>query len=132
MGALMKRLLAPVQWWKVPLLGLLEPAPRIRDRLVASLSNCVEGNDREKRMNTLLTKLRETAESDRMSREQLIGNIITLFVAVTDTTNLTATWALYLLAQHPEIQSEVAEEIAAVAPDGVQSEKQLQRLRLVQ
>lgn len=132
MAAAMSRIFAPIAWWKVPILGMLESAPRVKRRLADALGKCMADNDRMQRKDTLLTKLRETEESDKMTHEQLIGNIITLFVAGTDTTNLGTTWALHLLAQHAEIQDEVAAQIAALAPSGIGCEQDLQKLPLVQ
>lgn len=49
-----------------------------------------------------------------MTDRQLRDEAITLFLAGHDTTALTLTWALYLLAQHPEAASELERELDRV------------------
>jgi cytochrome P450 len=50
----------------------------------------------------------------RMSDEQLREEVMTLFLAGHETTANALTWTWYLLAQNPEVEQALAEEIAAV------------------
>ena len=52
---------------------------------------------------------------EAMSDRQLRDEILTLFLAGHETTALSLTWAAHLLAQHPEIQECVRQEIRSVA-----------------
>jgi cytochrome P450 len=51
---------------------------------------------------------------DTMTDVQLRDELMTIFVAGHDTTANGLTWALYLLARHPEVQQELALQIRAV------------------
>jgi len=49
-----------------------------------------------------------------MSREQLRDEIKTILMVGHETSSVTATWALYLIAQHPEVGARLTEEIDRV------------------
>lgn len=90
----------------------------------AELDQVVHGIIREKRLNKepsddLLSTMLELTdeEGQRMSDEQLRDEVLTLLLAGHETTALTLTYALYLLAKHPEVADWVAEELSAVLGD---------------
>lgn len=49
--------------------------------------------------------------SDRMSDEELMGQMTTLIIAGHETTATQNTWALWLLAMHPEVQDRLRKEL---------------------
>ena len=53
----------------------------------------------------------ETPPSQRLSDEEVLANVNTYFFAGSDTTSLTLTWILYLLAMHPESQDRLRAEL---------------------
>jgi cytochrome P450 len=53
-------------------------------------------------------------EGESMSDQQIHDEILTFFLAGHETAALGLTWALYLLATHPEIQERVIEEVRSV------------------
>jgi cytochrome P450 len=72
--------------------------------------------DAEAEPGSLLADLKAaTDESGGMSREQLRDEVVTLFLAGHETTALLLTWALVLLAQHPNAERAVEEEARTVA-----------------
>ena len=82
--------------------------------IIGERRNCAEaGND-------LLGSLLSAHDSDgyNMSDEQLHDEILTLFLAGHETAALSLTWAAYLLATHPEIQEQAAEEVFTVTAGG--------------
>ena len=51
------------------------------------------------------------AEPERLSREDLIGQVFILFAASHETVTKAVTWSLFLLAQHPRIMAGVHDEL---------------------
>lgn len=64
----------------------------------------------------LLSMLLEARDEDgsQMTNRQLRDEVMTLFLAGHETTALALTWALYLLAQHPEAARRLEAEVDAV------------------
>ncbi|KAF6759987.1 cytochrome-450 hydroxylase [Ephemerocybe angulata] len=52
----------------------------------------------------------------RISDEDILNNVSTFMFAGSDTSSLTVTWTLWLLAQHPEVQSRLRNEMLAALP----------------
>ena len=75
-----------------------------------------ERRSRAKAGNDLLGSLLSAHDSggSTMSDEQLHDEILTLFLAGHETAALSLTWAAYLIATHPEIQEQAAEEVFTV------------------
>jgi cytochrome P450 len=61
---------------------------------------------------------------------ELVGHVITLFLASYETTANTLAWTLFLLAQHPEIAENLCDEVATLRAD-VPSPTELERLPLM-
>jgi cytochrome P450 len=64
----------------------------------------------------LLSMLLQAHDEDgsQMTDQQLRDEVITLFLAGQETTALTLTWAWYLLAQHPEAERKLLQELEEV------------------
>ena len=58
--------------------------------------------------------LAEYEDGTKMSHKQVMDELITLFVAGHETTSNALTWAFYLLATHPEIQTKLQHELDTV------------------
>ncbi len=52
----------------------------------------------------------------RISDEDILNNINTFLFAGSDTSSLTVTWLIYLLAKFPEVQERLRAELRSVAP----------------
>jgi cytochrome P450 len=81
------------------------------------------GTDEGDVLSTLLQAYDEE-DGSRLSDNELVGQIITLFIAGHETTASTLSWALLLLALHPEISADFLSELAplqgqAPAADGL-------------
>ncbi|KAJ6561524.1 cytochrome P450 [Mycena vulgaris] len=64
-------------------------------------------------MAILLKANKNSSASERLSDEELLGQMATLVFTATDTTSGAISRLLHLLAQHPEVQDELFEEISA-------------------
>ncbi|XP_066497530.1 cytochrome P450 [Hoplias malabaricus] len=67
--------------------------------------------------------------SEQMSPTEVLGSITELLLAGVDTTSNTISWALYHLAQEPEIQQRLYDEIISVCPgDKVTSSEDIRKM----
>jgi cytochrome P450 len=88
---------------------------------------------------SLLARLRERldtgengAGSSEQNRQELRDEVVTLLLAGHETTALALTWAFYLLALHPQIAQQVAEEVARVCAGQPPSAEHVPGLELTQ
>jgi cytochrome P450 len=123
----------------VPWSGVLEvlPTPAMRrlrrarvrlDRTIYGLirQRKADGRKREDLL-SLLVSVREEA-GDPMSDEQIRDEAMTLFLAGHETTAAALTWTWFLLAQHPDAEARLHEEVDAVLGDRPPSVADLRRL----
>ena len=65
------------------------------------------------------TEGKEEAQSNetalKMTNKQLRDEVMTIFLAGHETTANALTWTLFLISQHPEVESKIMDEIASVA-----------------
>jgi len=99
------------------------PIPRARrwNRAVATLNRAIEQMIALRRQEPgkrgdLLASLLDARDSDGspMSGQQIHDEILTLFLAGHETTALSLSWALALLAEHPSMQRRAAAEVDAL------------------
>jgi len=76
------------------------------------------GEDRGDLLSTLLHAVDEEGDRTGMTDEQVRDEVMTLFLAGHETTANALTWAFYLLAQNPEAESRLHEELGAVLEGG--------------
>jgi cytochrome P450 len=69
-------------------------------------------------------------EGKPLSPQQIRDEAVTVLLAGHETTALTMTWALYLLARHPEIQSRVVAEVRTLLGDRSATSADMQGLSL--
>ncbi len=119
--AAMRRMRSPVfipEW--------LPTAPnRLMQRSVARLDGLIYRLIRERRANptdrgdllSLLLAAQDEEDGSRMTDQQLRDETLTLFLAGHETTALVMTWTWYLLAQHPDVEARLADELTRVLGD---------------
>lgn len=61
----------------------------------------------------MLMASKDEETGDSLTNEELLDEVMTMFVAGHDTTSVVLTWTLYLLARHPEIEEKLLKEIQA-------------------
>jgi cytochrome P450 len=116
-GGLRSEVLYLPIWRRLPL-----KRSREWNRAVAILNSSISGAIRRRRKSPedrsdLLGALLASRDTDgeSMSDQQLHDEILTFFLAGHETAALGLTWALYLLAAHPEIQEHIVDEVRSVA-----------------
>jgi cytochrome P450 len=76
----------------------------------------------------MLLRVRD-ADGNPMSDAQLRDEVMTLFLAGHETTAIALSWACYLIAQNPDIEAKLAEELQVVLGGRVPVPEDLPRLR---
>jgi len=105
-----------------------------------SIDQGQEGGDvegRDWRGNPVLHRLfdREGVErqgGSMFGEQDLIANVGGLVSAGQDTTSFTLTWALYLLAKYPEVQSKLREEVDRVTTGSDVTETEVSQLKYLE
>lgn len=80
----------------------------------------------------LLDLLLNTTDADtgqHMDSQQLRDEMLTIFTAGHETTANLLTWALYLLATHPQVMAELKSELAQVLNGSIPNAEQLEQLK---
>mmetsp|Transcript_22831 Transcript_22831/g.53372 ORF Transcript_22831/g.53372 Transcript_22831/m.53372 type:complete len:508 (-) Transcript_22831:58-1581(-) len=129
----MSRIMAPLPYWRIPGLQSLLPGNRAVRRLKGRMASLLEGHSKSQSGSSRATVLENLVkrEGERLSHEDVVMNLIILFLAGSDTTATTLTWALYELARQPELQAKVSAEVAQL-PTKVCSRSTLDAAPLVQ
>jgi cytochrome P450 len=118
MDELGKRSMNPLKvpyWVPIPLHNRLRRQRKILDELIFGIIE--DRRKHKKQEDDLLSMLMEVEDADtaeRMSNEQLRDEVFTIFTAGFETTANALSFALYLLALHPEVKAKVAEEARQV------------------
>jgi cytochrome P450 len=130
-GAALTEVMNLFDYLMLPFSELLEKLPlppqrrflRARAKLDSVIYRIIEerrreGRDRGDLLSTLLHAVDEEGDRTGMTDEQLRDEVMTLFLAGHETTANALTWAFYLLAQNPEAESRLHEELDAVLEGG--------------
>lgn len=103
------------RWCPTPLTPRTARAIRTLDRVVYGIirERRASGEDRGDLLSMLL-RAQDEDDGTVMNDKQIRDEVLTLFLAGHETTALTLTWALYLIAQHPEIIARLHAELDGV------------------
>jgi cytochrome P450 len=105
-------------------------------RAIRELNKIIGGIIQERRSSNqpredlldMLLRARD-ADGNPMSDEQLRDEVMTLFLAGHETTAIALSWACYLIAQNPQVEMKLAEELQSVLGGRVPTPEDLPRLR---
>mmetsp|Transcript_13208 Transcript_13208/g.26947 ORF Transcript_13208/g.26947 Transcript_13208/m.26947 type:complete len:518 (+) Transcript_13208:138-1691(+) len=120
--ALSIRTISPVAYWKIPLIGnYLDGGGSAADRLVKTYRKLIRENEElseSEKPNNFLTKVlslnKDKNSEYAMAEDRLIGNIMTMFAAGSETTQVTLCSALWEIASDESgLQDELAAEALA-------------------
>jgi len=126
----------PLQYWKFPLMDVLIERQREftqnMELLNGALNNCItqalkerteadledlENRDYAKMENPSLLRFLVDMKGEATSGKQLRDDMITMLIAGHETTASALTWALFELAQNPELMKRVQKEVDEVMGD---------------
>jgi cytochrome P450 len=120
----------------MPLSFLPTPGQLRLERAIKQLEKIIHQiirmrRDRLQERNDLLTLLLQARDEDgsRMTDQQLRDEVMTLFLAGHETTALALSWSWYLLAQHPEVERKLVDELKATLNGSSPTVADLRRLR---
>ena len=103
-----------------------------RDLLDTTIFKIIEDRRKNKEgFDDLLTMLMEVEDADtreRMTDTQLRDELITIFLAGHETTANALSFALYLLAQHPDVKQKIVDEVQRVIGNNEMTFENLNRL----
>jgi cytochrome P450 len=109
---------------------------RKEQRAIRELNEIIGGIIRERRASNqprqdLLDMLLRARDADGkpMSDAQVRDEVMTLFLAGHETTAITLSWACYLVAQNPDVETKLLDELDTVLGDRVPAPEDLPRLR---
>lgn len=88
-----------------------------------------DGADCGDLLSTLLTA-RDPTESQSLSDSEIVDQVITFFIAGSETTANALAWAVYLLACHPDVEQQLHAEVDAVLEGTAARFEDLPRLQL--
>eukprot|EP00435_Cladocopium_sp_Y103_P068442 s818_g31.t1 len=109
LGALSTRSFVQIPYWKIPIIGrYLDGGNAATDRLGHTVKALM--NEQAGQGATVVEKLRQM-DGDKLSHQEVVGNLIVLFGAGTDTTSVALSWAFYHLARDQQLQQIVADEV---------------------
>lgn len=105
-----------------------------RDTFMAYVDHLIagrraEGNDHGDVLSALLLA-RDADTGEALSNDEVRDELYAFFVAGYETTSLLVTWALYMLAKHPEIQTAMQAEADAVLSESLPTLENLAELEL--
>jgi len=71
-----------------------------------------EGN-----LTQMLLDAEDADTGEKMNDQEVRDELMTIFVAGHETTALALSWSMYLIAQHPEVESKIREELKTIVGD---------------
>ncbi|MEM7153989.1 MAG: cytochrome P450 [Myxococcota bacterium] len=122
--------LLPVGWPFTPYGKLLRLTERLERHLLTMIESRREQGAEGRDVLSILVRAHDE-DGSRLTDVELIGNMGLLFVAGHETTAYALTWALLLLAQHPQVRADLHDELSAELHGEAPTVEQLDRLPLL-
>ena len=144
------RSMTPAPYWKLPLADVVVPRQAAFKKNMAllngELQRCIEealsnrdeadiaeleNRDYSKMANPSLLRFMVDMRGEETTSTQLRDDLMTMLIAGHETTASALTWAVFELAQHPQLLKEVQDEVDRELGDRVPSMDDLEKLELV-
>jgi len=120
-------------WLSIGRLRAWRHARVVRNLLSSALDERLDASDAEKPRTDILSSLlkaRDPETSKPFTRKELVDQIGILFLAGHETSASALAWALYLLANRPDIQERLHQEAVSVFGNGLPEFRHTKHLRL--
>ncbi|MBO0782705.1 MAG: cytochrome P450 [Ktedonobacteraceae bacterium] len=106
---------------------------RMAEQLETELHVMVARKRSQPDANDLLTVLIQAADEDgtKLSDEELVSHVFTLFSAGHATTSVALTWTIFLLGQHPRVWADLLDELQGTLHGNPPTIENLRHLRLL-
>lgn len=138
MGTLITQMTKSILWVTLAPVNLpftpYRRALRIAERLNALIRSLIERKRSEPEAADVLASLIHAHDEDggRLTDEELVGHAFTLFVAGHETTANALTWTIFLLSQHPDVMSDLLEELNEAVGESEPNLEKLNQLPLLE
>lgn len=113
-----KRMMALFEYWRIPLLKRFDTGPEVFGKMNSKMEQMIKqmgSLPESETAGTLLNKLLQL-EGEQLTHRELIGTMVELFMAGSDTSSTTLAWAFYHLSELPGLQEELAQEVERISP----------------
>src|SRR5688572_9886094 len=120
-------------WLSIGRLRAGRHARIIRNLLTSALDERLDAPDAEEPRKDILSSLLKARDPDTgepFTRRELVDQIATLFLAGHETSASALAWAVFLLANRPDIQERLHREAVSVFGDGLPEFRHVKHLRL--
>ena len=81
---------------------------------------------------SMLMQVQDEETQEKLSEEELLGHVGVIFIAGHETSANALTWTLFLLSQHPQIMSDLLDELEGVLHGDAPTLEQLKALPLLE
>lgn len=105
---------SPPEWLPLPSNRQRKAAREVLDEVVLQFIEERRHSDEDRGDLLSMLLLAEDEDGQRMEKRQVRDEAVTLFAAGHETTSNALTWTFYLLAQHPDIEQRLYEEVDRV------------------
>lgn len=107
------------EWLRTPRRAeLAQYSAQLRDIVMTAIAVRRQDGGGQGDLLDMLMEARDEDTGEGMTDEQICDEVITIYLAGYDTTSLTLTWTLYLLAKNPDVMRNLRTEVDAVLDGG--------------
>ncbi|WP_033400027.1 cytochrome P450 [Actinokineospora enzanensis] len=131
-SGIIRRMLVPAALTRLPLLGngsFDRAVARMRRTVTTLVAHRRDSDERADLLGAVLAA-HDPETGDALSDDEIANEVLTFLMAGTETTATALSWALHLLAEHPEIESRLHDEVDTVLSGRSAAQADLPRLEL--
>ena len=115
-----------------PFHGYLNVLQRYEEKMTSIIADKRKTLEEANDVLSMLIEARDEESGLELTEEELIGHISTLFLVGHETTSSSLTWIMLILSQHPQIMSDLVDELDGVLQGDAPTLEQLDKLPLLE